>query len=104
MALLAKLPGLGPRSARRAALALLKRRDQLLIPLTAAMRDAAEQVLLVLVGGDDLDAVLVEPGRQQAADDAVRVLDRGKDADADGRIDCLVAHVCLTVRPGELAG
>lgn len=44
MALLAKLPGLGPRSARRAALALLKRRDQLLIPLTAAMRDAAEQV------------------------------------------------------------
>ena len=35
--LLAKLPGLGPRSARRAALALLKRRDQLLLPLTDAM-------------------------------------------------------------------
>ena len=35
IALLAKLPGLGPRSARRAALALLKRRDQLLRPLAA---------------------------------------------------------------------
>ena len=37
IALLAKLPGLGPRSARRAALALLKRRDQLLLPLAAAL-------------------------------------------------------------------
>ena len=42
--LLAKLPGLGPRSARRAALALLKRRDQLLLPLAEAMGDAARQV------------------------------------------------------------
>jgi len=39
--LLAKLPGLGPRSARRAALALLKKREGLLEPLSAAMRDAA---------------------------------------------------------------
>ncbi len=44
IALLAKLPGLGPRSARRSALALLKRRDQLLIPLAQAMSAAAEQV------------------------------------------------------------
>jgi recombination protein RecR len=42
--LLARLPGLGPRSARRAALILLKRRDQLLEPLAAAMRDAAAKV------------------------------------------------------------
>lgn len=42
--LLAKLPGLGPRSARRAALALLKRRDQLLRPLATAMTDAADRV------------------------------------------------------------
>ena len=35
--LLAKLPGLGPRSARRAALHLIKRRDSLLDPLAAAM-------------------------------------------------------------------
>src|ERR1700749_1745321 len=40
--LLAKLPGLGPRSARRAALVLLKKRDQLLEPLARAMQDAAE--------------------------------------------------------------
>jgi recombination protein RecR len=39
--LLAKLPGLGPRSARRAALVLLKKRDLLLDPLAAALRDAA---------------------------------------------------------------
>ena len=45
MALLAKLPGLGPRSARRAALALLKRREQLLVPLTLAMQDAADKVV-----------------------------------------------------------
>ena len=42
--LLGKLPGLGPRSARRAALALLKRRDQLLAPLSQALADAAEKV------------------------------------------------------------
>ncbi|MBI1340198.1 recombination protein RecR [bacterium] len=43
--LLAKLPGLGPRSARRAALHLLKRPDQLLTPLAAALADAAEKVV-----------------------------------------------------------
>jgi recombination protein RecR len=42
--LLSKLPGLGPRSARRAALHLLKRRDQLLSPLAAALADAAAKV------------------------------------------------------------
>ena len=41
--LLAKLPGLGPRSARRAALALLKKREPLLEPLAAAMREAARR-------------------------------------------------------------
>jgi recombination protein RecR len=44
IALLSKLPGLGPRSARRAALQLLKRKDQLLVPLAAAMAEAAERV------------------------------------------------------------
>jgi len=42
--LLAKLPGLGPRSARRAALALLKKREALLEPLGSAMRDAASAI------------------------------------------------------------
>jgi len=44
IALLAKLPGMGPRSARRAALALLKRKDQLLNPLLSALTDAAARV------------------------------------------------------------
>lgn len=44
ISLLAKLPGMGPRSARRAALALLKRREQLLVPLAAAMAETAEKV------------------------------------------------------------
>jgi recombination protein RecR len=44
IALLGKLPGLGPRSARRAALALLKRKDQLLDPLAQAMADAGAKV------------------------------------------------------------
>lgn len=43
--LLAKLPGLGPRSARRAALHLVKRKDQLLGPLSEAMAVALEKVV-----------------------------------------------------------
>ena len=42
--LLAKLPGLGPRSARRAVLALIRRRETLLAPLAKAMGEAAEAV------------------------------------------------------------
>jgi recombination protein RecR len=44
IARLAKLPGLGPRSARRAALVLLKRREALMTPLIEALRTAAENV------------------------------------------------------------
>lgn len=40
MARLAKLPGLGPRSARRVALHLLKKRDQLLKPLIESLTSA----------------------------------------------------------------
>jgi recombination protein RecR len=42
--ILARLPGLGPRSARRASLALLKKREALMRPLAAALEDAAEKV------------------------------------------------------------
>ena len=42
--LLSKLPGLGPRSARRTALALLKRREQLLTPLIEALSEASDKV------------------------------------------------------------
>jgi recombination protein RecR len=44
IALLAKLPGLGPRSARRTALALMKKREQLLGPLAEALADARDKV------------------------------------------------------------
>ena len=49
--LLAKLPGMGPRSARRAALALLKRREQLLEPLAASLAETAEKVTSCSVCG-----------------------------------------------------
>ena len=44
--LLARLPGLGPRSARRAALHLIKKREQLLSPLADAMRVAADTIVV----------------------------------------------------------
>src|SRR5438067_4562916 len=50
-ALLARLPGLGPRAARRATLTLLKRRDQLLTPLSEALAEAAERVRTCRVCG-----------------------------------------------------
>jgi recombination protein RecR len=42
--LLARLPGLGPRSARRAALQMIKRPETLMLPLAAALRQAAENI------------------------------------------------------------
>jgi recombination protein RecR len=42
--LLARLPGLGARSARKAALALIKRREELLLPLATALADAAARL------------------------------------------------------------
>lgn len=42
--LLAKLPGLGPRSARRAALHLLKRRESLMEPLSIALQETARRI------------------------------------------------------------
>jgi recombination protein RecR len=44
--LLARLPGLGPRSARRVALHLLKRRETLLAPLGEALRVANERIVV----------------------------------------------------------
>ncbi|MAP48066.1 MAG: recombination protein RecR [Oceanicaulis sp.] len=42
--LLSKLPGLGPRSARRASLSLLQKREQLMMPLADALAEAAEKI------------------------------------------------------------
>lgn len=69
IALLSKLPGLGPRSARRATLALLKRRDQLLHPLSEALAEAAARVRTCSVCGalDTTDpcAICADPTRDQ---------------------------------------
>jgi recombination protein RecR len=69
--LLAKLPGLGPRSARRAALHLIKRRESLLEPLAGALAKAAAAVRPCPICGN-LDtvepcAICRDPGRDAAA-------------------------------------
>jgi recombination protein RecR len=65
--LLSKLPGLGPRSGRRAALQLLKRRETLLLPLAAALAAAAQRVHPCSICGnlDDSDpcAICSDPKR-----------------------------------------
>lgn len=50
--LLAKLPGLGPRSARRAALHLVKKRETLLGPLAEAMAVARERIVVCTTCGN----------------------------------------------------
>jgi recombination protein RecR len=50
--LLSRLPGLGPRSARRAVLHLIKKKDQLMIPLSAALDRAVDAVKTCEVCGN----------------------------------------------------
>ena len=50
--LLAKMPRLGPRSAKRAALYLLKKRDPVMRPLAFALADAADKVKACSVCGN----------------------------------------------------
>lgn len=50
--LLARLPGLGPRSARRAALHLVRRRADLMEPLAAALRDALAKIVVCRTCGN----------------------------------------------------
>ena len=50
--LLARLPGLGPRSARRAALHLVKKKEQLLGPLAAALTEARDTILTCEICGN----------------------------------------------------
>jgi len=65
--LLGRVPGLGRRSARKAALALIKRREDLLRPLAAAMGEAADRLVVCATCGN-IDtttpcAVCVDPSR-----------------------------------------
>ena len=68
--LLAKLPGLGPRSARRAALQLVKKREALMRPLAAALAAAIDSVKPCAACGnlDSVDPCLVcsDPRRDKA--------------------------------------
>ncbi len=68
--LLAKLPGLGPRSARRAALALVKKRELLMAPLAQSMAEVAERVRLCATCGNlasgDQCAICLDPRRDLA--------------------------------------
>ena len=50
--LLARLPGLGPRSARRAALHLIKKREPLMTPLAAALKTAIEKIVVCRTCGN----------------------------------------------------
>ncbi len=66
--LMAKLPGLGPRSARRAALALVKRREGLLLPLSQAMAVVAQSVRPCSVCGNVATGELCEICADEARD------------------------------------
>jgi recombination protein RecR len=67
--LLSRLPGLGPRSARRAALHLLKKRETLMQPLGTALADAARAIRACSVCGnlDTVDpcSICADPARDQ---------------------------------------
>ncbi|GAA4663353.1 recombination mediator RecR [Bartonella pachyuromydis] len=65
--LLARLPGLGPRSARRAALHLIKKKETLLEPLGAAIQTTVDKVCICSVCGnvDTIDpcSICTDPRR-----------------------------------------
>ncbi|WP_156850914.1 recombination mediator RecR [Bartonella refiksaydamii] len=65
--LLARIPGLGPRSARRAALHLIKKKETLLEPLGAAIQTAVDKVCICSVCGnvDTIDpcSICTDPRR-----------------------------------------
>lgn len=68
IALMSRLPGLGPRSARRAVLHLVKKRGTLLLPLADALRDVGETardcVACGNIGVADLCPICQDPRRQ----------------------------------------
>jgi len=68
--LLARLPGLGPRSARRAALHLIRKREELLAPLAAAMQTACERIVTCSACGNidtsDPCSICADGSRDQA--------------------------------------
>ncbi len=69
--LLARLPGLGPRSARRAALKMIHKPETLMLPLAAALQRAAENIRACATCGNldvsDPCAICRDPGRDVRA-------------------------------------
>src|ERR1700736_6475050 len=68
--LLARLPGLGPRSARRVALHLIKKREALMTPLSAALQVAIDKIQVCKTCGN-IDTqnpctVCTDPRRDQS--------------------------------------
>ena len=72
--LLAKLPGLGPRSARRAALHLVKKREQLLSPLAEAMANARDNIVICSACGNIDTTEPCAICRDSTRDDAVLIV------------------------------
>jgi recombination protein RecR len=68
--LLARLPGLGPRSARRAALFLIKKREQIMVPLSGALATAIQRIAVCSICSNidtrDPCTVCVDPRRDPA--------------------------------------
>ncbi len=68
--LLARLPGLGPRSARRAALHLIKKREALMAPLTSALQTAMDSIKVCKTCGNidttDPCTICTDPRRDPA--------------------------------------
>ena len=66
--LMSRLPGLGPRSARRAVLALLKKRDALMAPLATALATVAlsarDCIICCNIGTADICAICADPARR----------------------------------------
>ena len=56
--LLSKIPGLGPRSGRRAALELIKKREQLLLPLKDSLIEIYEKIVLCQVCNNIEEVIL----------------------------------------------
>ncbi len=69
IALFARLPGLGPRSARRIVLKLLRERETRLLPLAQALRTVADSVRLCSICGNldsqDPCAICLAPSRER---------------------------------------
>ncbi len=91
--LLARLPGLGPRSARRAALHLIRKREELLGPLADAMRVAKEKIVTCSICGNidtsDPCAICSDPRRDGST---IMVVETIGDLWALERANILSAH------------